>query len=165
MSNTTALTNSIPNLALACLCGCGRIVGKRSKFAPGHDAKFVSDQVFALVDQGGYTGDIQQAIDDRADLITSTVSAALGTKFYNAAMNRWAKMATEKAPKAYGAKDDVTEGFVKIGRWTYPAQRFMADGHTRMNINDCRDGSGDWLDAEGYNNKSQAYWLNRFEVK
>lgn len=110
MSNTTALTNAIA--PRTCYCGCPRLVGKRSRFAPGHDAKFVSDQVLDLVDHGNYDGDIQDAIDTRAEAIKVNASPALANKFWNAAMNRWAKIVNEKSPRLQGSP-----AWVKVGRW------------------------------------------------
>jgi hypothetical protein len=70
---------------------------------------------------------------------------------------------TPKASRKAAVAAQVIAGTVKVGRWTYAAQlHTMDNGDQRLNINDVRDGSGDWLDAEGYNGKAQSHWMARF---
>lgn len=92
-----------------CGCGCNTPVGKRSSFAPGHDARMVSNVVQAAVNDGviiapalrnepsliegsGYTQlDIAERIKLAGKAIEQAFSPALATKFDNAAHKAWSK--------------------------------------------------------------------------
>lgn len=118
--------------ARRCLCGCGTPVAGKIRFRPGHDARFVSLQVKALVLDGGYTGDIQEAINFRSEEISAAVSAPLASKFHNACMLAWAKMNREAQPKVNRRGRMVAAASpaprsslvgrpvkIRIGRWVY----------------------------------------------
>jgi hypothetical protein len=140
-------------LPTRCACGCDtELHGKRSTFAPGHDARFAG-QLMEAARQGRMSW-------TEAVTMAGGFSTALANKV---ARGEHRKGRTPKASRKAAVAAQVIAGTVKVGRWTYAAQlHTMDNGDQRLNINDVRDGSGDWLDAEGYNGKAQSHWMARF---
>lgn len=106
-----------------CLCGCGEATNGKSAFRQGHDARMVSRAAHAVqstdpselpaVVAHDYdaNADIQDRINQVHDAFAAKVSDALATKFYDAAMNLWTKLAhqadgTARRPRA--TKGQVT---------------------------------------------------------
>lgn len=122
-----------------CGCGCDTPVGKRSSFAPGHDARMVSNVVAVVVDGGaadapalrqepslnegdGYAQmDIAQRIKLAAQAIEQAFSSALAIKFDNAAHKAWSK--------AVGTANDTE---TKSGRTRKPRAAKPKDAAKRL---------------------------------
>lgn len=137
----------------SCFCGCGQQRRTRkTMFAPGHDARFASN----LIKAARSTTDpmtVEAAID-----AAGQVSVKLAAKV-EAALGR-----TGRATSTPEAVEGVVYGTIKVGRREMPAQLFTHPDTDKphVNINDAVDGSGDWLEGEGYNDKPVAYWVKRF---
>lgn len=151
-----------------CHCGCKGKTSKGKGYLPGHDARHAGQVARAILATpvGG---------DNRDHLLATLPTEALRNKALAQIARGNAKQTTAKpAPKAKVAvkrpsaeqePGTVLDGFVTYEGDLQPAQRGVMDGRVYLNINDARDGSGDWLDSEGFAQKSQAYWLKRFVVR
>ena len=148
--NTTPKSNKVNNTTPAgyCRCNCGQTTGPKAIYRPGHDAVHVSVLLADLIQH------------DEFDMVETYKkefpSDALRIKFQRAVDN----FLTKKAPKAKKADspleyDDTTE--YKVGRWTYPtacretprkADDQPGDRYD-WHRNTKRDGSGEWVPAEG----------------
>jgi hypothetical protein len=144
-----------------CRCGCGATPNKGRGYLPGHDARHAGQVARALI------------ADDSADvwrrLLATLPTEALRSKALAQVTRGNAKAQGAKAPTKRQVRrapeaEGLTEGFVTHQGDLIPAQRFVRDGEVVLNINNDADGSGDWLDSEGYADKTQAYWLKRFVV-
>jgi hypothetical protein len=136
-----------------CYCGCGAQTARNRAYRPGHDARHAGQVARAILGTG------------RQDLLDTLPTQALRDKAQAQVDRGNSGPAKPKTlVSAADAQNGVVDGYVTVNRRRVPAQRFQIDGQTRMNINDAADGSGDWLDAEGYLGKTQAYWLKRFRT-
>lgn len=136
-----------------CRCGCKAITRKGKGYLPGHDARHAGQVARAILADPMTQADVHLA---------ALPTLALRAKALAQVARGNAKAAAPKSAPAAPSTGGVTEGYV-----TYRGQQILAqvmdhDGEQRMNINDAADGSGDWLDAEGYAQHTQAYWLKRF---
>lgn len=98
----------------ACLCGCKAMVGGKSAYKPGHDARHASQVAKSLVNMDPAKWD---------DAVGALPTLALMNKARNQAARLVVK--TGNAPKAKAAPKQapVQVGTVKIGRWTYEAEK------------------------------------------
>lgn len=177
MTKTTTTVNGVQ--FNGCGCECGQPVNGKSMFRQGHDARMVSRaaryvvlhqdpaQTIQAIRELNYMTDLQELINQATRVVQVRFSDALGTKFWNAAMNLWGKTNTDKGEKAaaatdklkdvkavtldeeqvealvedgtievvdedgyvdLGREDAVEFGTVKIGRWTYDAERYNTGG-------------------------------------
>ena len=134
-----------------CGCCCAPI-GKKSRFAPGHDARFVSNLVSDLVasigtDEANH-GTYRDVMTRTAELVRTAYSDALANKFAAAAERALTRpqrtqrtQRTTTTPETWQSADPI-----KVGRWTYPARQ---DETGRTQRNTKRNGSGTWVDIQG----------------
>lgn len=130
--------------ATLCNCGCGLPV--TSKYRQGHDARhagIVARAAVAYADTHGvdYLND---------ELYESLPTPALKNKAKKAAARMVSKGAKRSERRAnsvakFGSKEGDRTGYVKIGRWDYPARK-NARGEVVRNTK--RDGSGTWSPAD-----------------
>lgn len=135
-----------------CLCGCGEAPIGRKSYRPGHDARHASQVARRVL--GG----------EPATIIGGELSTeALQQKAWAQVKRSNNKAVTSRADAiSVPIADGVVHGYVTRNRIKIPAHTMLVSGEQRMNINNDADGSGDWLDAEGYDGKTQNYWLKRF---
>lgn len=137
--------------SVGCRCGCGGTPTKGKGYLPGHDARHAGAVARAILGTG------------RADLLNTLPTQALRDKATRQVERGNSGPAKPKPlVSAADAQRGVVDGYIVVKRQRIPAQTFLVSGQQRMNINDAADGSGDWLDAEGYRDRTQAYWLKRF---
>ena len=131
-------------------CGCCNApLGKQSRFAPGHDARFVSNLVSDLVasigTDGANHGTYRDVMTRTAELVRTAYGDALANKFAAAAERALTRpqrtQRTTTTPETWQAADPI-----KVRRWTYPARQDKT-GQTQRNTK--RDGSGTWVDVQG----------------
>lgn len=135
-------------------CGCCNApIGKKSRFAPGHDARFVSNLVSDLVasigtDEANHGTLATLVMTQTAELVRTAYSDALANKFAAAAERALTRpqrtqrtQRTTTTPETWQSADPI-----KVGRWTYPARQ---DETGRTQRNTKRDGSGTWVDIQG----------------
>jgi hypothetical protein len=117
--NATA-TKTAEVATVLCFCGCETpVLSKKSKFAPGHDARYVGIQARALFTD-------PEAVAAKAKEIHEGLSPALAAKFTKMALNLNAKAnkkESKKAARLATRKESATKGLqgaavtVKVGRW------------------------------------------------
>ena len=104
-----------------CACGCDKEIGKKSKFAPGHDARYVGVTARALIAEGADTATILREVER----FSKTFSPSLAFKFEKMVKSlqnkdqakadaKAARLATRKA-EAKGLQGAAVN--VKVGRW------------------------------------------------
>ena len=113
-----------------CYCGCETpVMGKKSRFAPGHDARYVGVAARTLLADNGLANIDNAVIKARAGEISRDLSPALAAKFEKMAANLLAKetakvgrkearLASRKAQAKDGLKGAAVT--VKVGRWVKP---------------------------------------------
>lgn len=156
MSNTTSPKTDAQNIAAdfrQCGCGCGAQVVKKATFRPGHDARFVS----ILVEVARKDGFSHESLDEGMKALPTP---ALKAKFHRAFDNAHDKaVARAEAKTRRGVKSDERtldgEGWLKVGRWEYPARRWIKASTNEfwMERNEKRDGSGKWLDVSDHGDR------------
>lgn len=148
----------------ACKCGCAVRVASNRHYLPGHDARHAGQVARAILALPADAAGMAEG----ADLLLALPTQALRDKAMAQVERGNAKTTTAKPALRKATTDpaegEIQDGYVTVGGQAVPAQRFMVGERMALNINDAQDGSGDWLDSEGYNRKSQAYWLKRFYV-
>lgn len=145
-TNTRTTGAATPNGTCGC---CNAPIGKKSRFAPGHDARFVSNLVSDLVasigTDGANHGTYRDVMTRTAELVRTAYSDALANKFAAAAERALTRpqrtQRTTTTPETWQAADPI-----KVRRWTYPARQDKT-GRTQRNTK--RDGSGTWVDVQG----------------
>lgn len=154
--------------AADCRCGCGATPNKGRGYLPGHDARHAGQVARTIL---GMDRTDPEWTGRASGLMLTLPTPALRDKAQAQIDRGNAKASAPKAPtkrqvRRPAEQEDgaVTDGFVTHRGDLIPAQRFVRDGQTVLNINNDADGSGDWLDSEGYADKTQAYWLKRFVV-
>lgn len=146
--------------ATECRCGCGQPTNKGKGYLPGHDARHAGAVARAIL--ANPTKEAWAALKALPTEALRTKARAQVERGNNRSMGSGVPI------PAAPATDGVVNGYVMVPRPHFrigervPAQTFLVSGEQRMNINDAKDGSGDWLDAEGYQGKTQKYWLKRF---
>lgn len=146
-TNTRATGAATPNGT--CYCGCDSNVGKRSRFAAGHDARYISQLVAYLI--GAKDADIAAETERIAGVVRTSFGNPLADKFVRAAGKAIerrdaaaAKAAAKRAPKAQGVEATYrAQPPIKIGRWTYPVREIVATGAIERNTK--RDATGEWV--------------------
>lgn len=120
-----------------CLCGCGDIVRSMGKsvYRPGHDARHAG-QVARYVAESGDDGAVAALPTDALRSKAENMVLRLRTK----AQAQADLEAARASRPAKAAK--WTYGEAKKGRWTYPTR---TNGRV-TEINDKRDGSGNWAE-------------------
>lgn len=142
-----------------CYCGCKTKTGPKAVFAPGHDARFVSNAVmaftFEFLTQGWSssvtTAEIIGLSQEEATLRIKAItwpSDALRNKAIRAfttAIKKTVKAHSKAtaSPTRLASHEWAPSSPVKIGRWEYPT-RTSADGKVTER-NSKRDGTGEWL--------------------
>ena len=153
MTNTTSPKTAAQNVAAdfrLCADGCGAQVTGKAIFRPGHDARFVSLLLAVAADHNFDEESLNQQ-----DLLPT---AALRQKFVRAFWNNQAKALAKQDRAANRAARRATpqgefrtldaDGTVKVGRWIYPARRWIRTETSEFWVerNTQRDGKGEWVD-------------------
>jgi hypothetical protein len=128
-----------------CNCGCGQTIGKKSKFAQGHDARFVSELVTNYLAADKNSGQAKLIIECVQYELSDALEAKFWKQYDRAVIKAEVKSAggtVESGNKLAKAAKSTPRTFeVKVGRWTYPATK--SNGKTYRNTK--RDGSGEWV--------------------
>lgn len=103
-SNTASIAAAAGDFNL-CKCGCAKIIGRKSTYAQGHDAKHVSLFVAA------YRSSTDNLGADVESLAIKHLSPSLYAKFVRAITGK------AKAPKATYVSLVGQVAWVKVGRW------------------------------------------------
>lgn len=141
--------------ATQCRCGCKQATNKGKGYLPGHDARHAGQVARAILGDASTAPEVY---------LSALPTPALRAKALAQVARGNAKAAVAKViASAPSTSNSIPlDGYITHNRERIPAQTFQSNGEQRMNINDAADGSGDWLDAEGYAQHTQAYWLKRF---